>query len=63
MLQQKTPASVPAGFAAIDIALTPDGRSAYVTNQGDDTLSQYDVDPAGRPQYLLDHREPLRELL
>ena len=29
------------------IAVSPDGRSAYVTNTIDDTVSQYDIGPGG----------------
>ena len=30
---------------------------------GIDTTKTQIIDPAGRPRYLLDHREPIRELL
>jgi len=30
---------------ASGVALSPDGKSAYVTNSGDGTVSQYDVNP------------------
>lgn len=32
-------------------------------NLGIDTMSATIVDPTGRPQYLVDHREPIRELV
>jgi YVTN family beta-propeller protein len=44
----KTPATVAAGqFGGFStgIAVTPDGKSVYVTNGGDNTVSQYDIDP------------------
>ena len=43
-LSPYSPATVAAGEAASDVAVTPDGRSAYVTNQSG-TVSQYDVNP------------------
>ena len=39
------PATVPSGTRAVGVALSPDGKSAYVTNSGADTVSQYDVNP------------------
>jgi DNA-binding beta-propeller fold protein YncE len=52
-LSPKVPATVPTGMGPVGIAVTPDGRSVYVTNFGSpdgrlpfgNTLSQYDVDP------------------
>ena len=32
-------------------------------NLGIDVKNTTIIDPAGRPQYLVDHREPIRELL
>ncbi|MBT4864713.1 MAG: DUF1501 domain-containing protein, partial [Planctomycetaceae bacterium] len=32
-------------------------------NLGIDVKSTTITDPAGRPQYLVDHREPIRELI
>jgi DNA-binding beta-propeller fold protein YncE len=37
------PATVPAGSGAFGVAVSPDGRSAYVG--GDAAISQYDIDP------------------
>ena len=45
MLIPKTKATVTAGAGATGIAVTPDRRSVYVVNSGDDTVSQYGVDP------------------
>jgi DNA-binding beta-propeller fold protein YncE len=36
----------PAGNAPVMVAMSPDGGSAYVTNESDRTISQYDVDAA-----------------
>jgi 6-phosphogluconolactonase len=44
-LSPKTPATVAAGGGPTDIAVAPDGMSAYVTNQGSDDVSQYSIDP------------------
>jgi DNA-binding beta-propeller fold protein YncE len=41
----KTPATVATGSFPTSVAVTPDGASAYVTNQDDNTVSQYSVDP------------------
>jgi DNA-binding beta-propeller fold protein YncE len=43
-LTPKTPATVASAPFAWDIAVTPDGTSAYVANQ-DGLVSQYDIDP------------------
>jgi 6-phosphogluconolactonase (cycloisomerase 2 family) len=40
-----SPATVATGASPVGIALSPDDTSAYVTNSGDGTVSQYDVDP------------------
>ena len=47
-LSPKTPASVAAGTAPIDIAVTEDGENAYVTNVSGPNpgVSQYSIDPA-----------------
>ncbi|HWM10059.1 MAG TPA: PKD domain-containing protein [Solirubrobacteraceae bacterium] len=53
-LTPKTPGSVAAGAAPQSVAVSPDGRSVYVVNQPPGTplpagtVSQYDVDAAGR---------------
>jgi len=51
-LSPKVPATVATGFGPYGVAVTPDGKSVYVTNYGNpvgpppgDTLSQYNVDP------------------
>ena len=53
-LSPKTPATVPTGSFSHSIAVTPDGKSAYVTNSvrigfppgpRDNAVSQYDIDP------------------
>src|SRR5437899_2852089 len=41
-----TPASVGAGVGPTGIAISPDGKSAYVSNSGESTVSQYDINPA-----------------
>jgi DNA-binding beta-propeller fold protein YncE len=45
-LSPKTPPEVAAGFAAHGVVVTPDGRSAYVANINDNTISEYSIDPA-----------------
>jgi DNA-binding beta-propeller fold protein YncE len=45
-LWPKTPATLAAGGFPVGIAVTPDGRSAYVTNEFSGTVSQYSIDPA-----------------
>jgi DNA-binding beta-propeller fold protein YncE len=47
-LSPKTPPTVAAGDSPIDVAVTPDGKSVYVTNFSADTVSQYGVGPVGR---------------
>jgi DNA-binding beta-propeller fold protein YncE len=44
-LTPKSPPSVPAGLFAMGIGVTPDGKSAYVANEGSFTVSQYEIDP------------------
>lgn len=46
-LSPKTPATVATGSGPLGIAVSPDGRSAYVTNYffSDNSVSQYDIDP------------------
>ena len=44
-LSPKTPATVAAGSAPDSVAVTPDGRSAYVTNFFSNAVSQYSIDP------------------
>jgi len=46
-LTAKTPATVATGTNPFGVALSPDGRSAYVTNLGGASVSQYDVAPGG----------------
>ena len=45
-LSPKTPATVATGGVPVDVAVTPDGKSVYVTSDLDDTVSQYDVNPS-----------------
>jgi DNA-binding beta-propeller fold protein YncE len=42
-LSPKNPPSVAAGEGPASIVVSPDGRSAYVTNSGSDNVSQFDV--------------------
>ena len=44
-LSPKIPATVAAGAFPIGVAVTPDGKSAYVTNLDGGTVSQYSIDP------------------
>jgi DNA-binding beta-propeller fold protein YncE len=44
-LSLKTPAKVAAGSGATDVAVTPDSKSAYVTNQLGNNVSQYNINP------------------
>ena len=44
-LSPKTPASVATGTGPFFVDLTPDGKSAYITNFQVNTVSQYNVDP------------------
>ena len=41
------PPTVPTGNQPIGVAVSPDGKSVYVVNQSDDTVSQYDIGVAG----------------
>jgi DNA-binding beta-propeller fold protein YncE len=44
-LSPKNPATVPTGNTPLDIAVSHDGRSAYVTNEAGSSVSQYTIDP------------------
>src|SRR3954447_10796250 len=44
-LTPKSPPTVAAGGQPVNIAVTPDGKSAYVPNPATDNVSQYDIDP------------------
>jgi DNA-binding beta-propeller fold protein YncE len=46
LLSSVTPPTVSAGADPFPIAVTPDGKSAYVANAFDNTVSQYDINPA-----------------
>jgi DNA-binding beta-propeller fold protein YncE len=46
-LSPLAPATVPAGAAPLGIAASPDGKSVYVANGLDNTVSQYDVGAGG----------------
>jgi DNA-binding beta-propeller fold protein YncE len=46
-LTPKTPATVAAGDFPFGVAVSPDGRSVYVTNGNSNDISQYDVGPGG----------------
>src|SRR5437588_9700604 len=43
-LSALTPATVAAGSLPVGVAVTPDGKSAYVTNLASGSVSQYDID-------------------
>jgi 6-phosphogluconolactonase len=45
-LSPKIPATVGTGAGPEGVAVTPNGKSAYVTNVGPDTVSQYNIDPS-----------------
>jgi DNA-binding beta-propeller fold protein YncE len=45
-LSYKDPLAVKTGDGASSVALSPDGKSAYVTNSGGGTVSEFSVDPA-----------------
>jgi DNA-binding beta-propeller fold protein YncE len=47
-LSPKSPAKVAAGVFPRDVAVTPDGRSAYVTNYLSGTVSQYNLGAGGK---------------
>ena len=49
-LSPKTPATVVTGLSPVAIAVSPDGRSAYVTNSGDNTVSQFTIAAGGTLQ-------------
>jgi 6-phosphogluconolactonase len=46
-LSSKSPPTVAAGERATSVAVSPDGKSAYVTNSASDTVSQYSVGSNG----------------
>src|ERR1041385_8437782 len=46
-LSPKNPASAPGGTNPDAIAITPDGRNAYVTNFDGSDVSQFDIAPGG----------------
>ncbi len=46
LLSPLSPATVAADSEPLAVAVTPDGRSVYVTNAGRNTVSQYTVDPS-----------------
>jgi DNA-binding beta-propeller fold protein YncE len=43
-LSLKTPASLATGLVPTSVAVAPDGKSIYVTNRRDSTVSQYTID-------------------
>jgi DNA-binding beta-propeller fold protein YncE len=45
LLSPLSPATVAAGSFPNGVTVTPDGKSAFVTNNSSNTVSQYDVDP------------------
>jgi DNA-binding beta-propeller fold protein YncE len=47
-LTPKSPATVAAGISPEGVAVSPDGRSVYVANNGGGKVSQYDVGADGR---------------
>ena len=47
LLSALSPPTVAAGSGPEGVAVSPDGKSVYVTNLGDNTLSQYDVGAGG----------------
>jgi DNA-binding beta-propeller fold protein YncE len=47
VLSPKSPATVAAGAGPGFLAVSPDGKSVYVTNESDNTVSQYDVGGGG----------------
>jgi DNA-binding beta-propeller fold protein YncE len=47
LLAPLSPPTVAAGTTPDGVAVSPDGKSVYVTNLSDNTLSQYDVGPGG----------------
>jgi hypothetical protein len=47
VLSPKNPATVPAGASPLGVAIGADGKSLYVANQGNGTVSQYNVGAGG----------------
>jgi 6-phosphogluconolactonase (cycloisomerase 2 family) len=45
LLSPLSPPTVVEGGGPFDVAISPNGKSVYVTNTTDDTVSQYNVDP------------------
>ena len=45
-LSPLAPPTVAAGYSPRGVVVAPDGKSAYVANDLDDTVSQYDIDPS-----------------
>jgi DNA-binding beta-propeller fold protein YncE len=45
VLSPKTPATIPTGFGPEGVVVSPDGKSAYVTNLTAEAVSQYDINP------------------
>ena len=48
VLALKSPATVTTGNLAGPIAVSPNGKSVYIGNAGDDTISQFSVDAGGK---------------
>ncbi len=48
VLSPKTPATAPTGIFPERVAVSPDGKSAYLTNATDGTVSQYDIGAGGK---------------
>jgi DNA-binding beta-propeller fold protein YncE len=47
LLTPKSPATVAAGSTPLAVAVSPDGKSAYVANTGGNNISQYDIGANG----------------
>jgi DNA-binding beta-propeller fold protein YncE len=47
LLTPKAPATVAAGSTPLAVAVSPDGKSAYVANTGSNSISQYDIGASG----------------
>jgi 6-phosphogluconolactonase (cycloisomerase 2 family) len=45
-LSPKNPPTVASGTSAVDVAITADGKNAYVTDREGDAIFQYNIDPA-----------------
>ncbi len=45
-LSPKVPATVATGTSPTRVAITPDGKSAYVVNEDDNTVSEFNIDPS-----------------